>query len=83
LVLSDFDAAALRLKPPAYHTLQVRVQQCDARVVLQARAGAAAARQRYDRVKPSSLQPSWPLEVVQIDHTPIDVLVVTHRLRRF
>ena len=66
----------LGLKPPAYHTLQARVQQCDARVVLQARAGAAAARQRYDRVKPSSLQPSWPLEVVQIDHTPIDVLVV-------
>ena len=30
-------------------------------------------RQRYDRVKPSSLQPSWPLEVVQIDHTLIDV----------
>jgi putative transposase len=66
----------LGLKPPAYHTLQARVQQCDARVILQARAGAAAARQRYDRVKPSSLQPSWPLEVVQIDHTPIDVLVV-------
>ena len=56
----------LGLKPPAYHTLQARVQQCDARVVLQARAGGAAARQRYDRVKPSSLQPSWPLEVVQI-----------------
>jgi putative transposase len=67
---------SLGLKPPAYHTLQARVQQCDARVVLQARAGAAAARQRYDRVKPSSLQPGWPLEVVQIDHTPIDVLVV-------
>ena len=34
---------SLGLKPPAYHTLQARVQQCDARVVLQARAGAAAA----------------------------------------
>ena len=67
---------SLGLKPPAYHTLQARVQQCDARVVLRARAGGAAARQRYDRVKPSSLQPGWPLEVVQIDHTPIDVLVV-------
>ena len=66
----------LGLEPPAYHTLQTRVQRCDARVVLRARAGAAVARQRYDRVKPSSLQPSWPLEVVQIDHTPIDVLVV-------
>ena len=32
--------------------------------------------QTHNRVKPSSLQPSWPLEVVQIDHTPIDVLVV-------
>src|SRR5436305_9329704 len=39
------------LKAPAYHTLQARVQQCDPRVSLQARAGAAAARQRYGRCK--------------------------------
>jgi putative transposase len=64
------------LKPPVYHTVAARVRQCDPRAVLQARAGAVAARQRYGRVKPSSLQPAWPLEVVQIDHTPLDVLVV-------
>lgn len=64
------------LKAPTYNTLAARVQQCDPRVLLQARAGAVAARQRYERVKPSSLQPNWPLEVVQIDHTLIDVLVV-------
>ena len=70
------------LKTPTYNTLAARVQQCDPRAVLQARAGAVAARQRYGQVKPSSLQPDWPLEVVQIDHTPIDVLVVDELERR-
>jgi putative transposase len=64
------------LKTPAYRTVAARVRQYDARAVVQARAGAAAARQRYGPVKASSLQPGWPLEVVQIDHTRLDVLVV-------
>jgi putative transposase len=64
------------LKPPVYRTVAARVQRCDPQVIVQARAGAAAARQRYGRVQASSLQPAWPLEVVQIDHTPLDVLVV-------
>jgi putative transposase len=64
------------LKVPAYGTVAARVQQHDVRALVRARAGAAVARQRYDRVKPSSLQPAWPLEVVQIDHMPLDVLVV-------
>jgi len=64
------------LKMPAYHTVAACVRQYDARAVVQARAGAAAARQRYGPLKASSLQPGWPLEVVQIDHTRLDVLVV-------
>jgi putative transposase len=64
------------LKAPAYHTVAARVQEWDPRVLVRARAGAAAARQRYGRLNPSSLQPGWPLEVVQIDHTALDVLVV-------
>src|SRR5271165_2671997 len=43
---------------------------------LQARTGAAAARQRYDRVKPSSLQPSWPWKSCRSTTRPFDVLVV-------
>jgi putative transposase len=70
------------LKTPAYHTVAARVRQYDARAVMQARAGAAAARQRYGPLKASSLQPGWPLEVVQIDHTRLDVLVVDEGDRR-
>jgi TetR/AcrR family transcriptional repressor of nem operon len=40
------------------------------------RFGAVAARQRFGPVGWSSLQPTLPLEVVQIDHTLVDVVVV-------
>jgi putative transposase len=62
----------LGLKPPAYHTLQAG---CNSGMRGWSCKRGPERPQRYDRVKPS-LQASWPLEVVQIDHTPIDVLVV-------
>jgi putative transposase len=69
------------LKPPAFHTLQARLHELDQRRVVQRRLGAKAARQRYARVGVSSLQPTLPLEVVQIDHTLVDVVVVDERDR--
>jgi len=64
------------LKAPAFHTLQARVRELDQDHLVRRRFGAAAARQRFGPVGFSSLQPTLPLEVVQIDHTLVDVVVV-------
>ena len=53
-----------------------RLLSLDRKEVTRRRIGAAAARQRFTPVGTSSLQPTLPLEVVQIDHTVVDVLVV-------
>ena len=75
------DCQRLGLKPPAYNTLHARLLRLDPREVTRRRAGAAAARQRFLPVRSSSLQPTLPLEVVQIDHTLVDVVVVDERDR--
>jgi putative transposase len=54
----------------------------DARTVMHRRAGAKRARERFDPISISSLQPHAPLEVVQIDHTLVDVIVVDRENRQ-
>jgi putative transposase len=64
------------LKAPNFHTLQARLRELDQDDLVRRRFGAVAARQRFGQVGCSSLQPTLPLEVVQIDHTLVDVVVV-------
>ncbi len=64
------------LKAPTFHTLQARLRELDQDDLVRRRFGAVAARQRFGPVGCSSLQPTSPLEVVQIDHTLVDVVVV-------
>jgi putative transposase len=70
------DCQRFGLKPPSYNTVHARLLSLDPKEVTRRRIGAAAARQRFTPVGTSSLQPTLPLEVVQIDHTLVDVLVV-------
>lgn len=65
----------LGLKPPSRNTLQRRVTaHRDAELaVLAARPGASIA--------PGSFGADWPLQIVQIDHTQADVLVVDRHTR--
>jgi putative transposase len=62
-------------QPPTRRTVQRRLDAIDAREVMKAREGAKAARQRFGPVTGKN----WaerPLDVVQIDHTPADVILV-------
>lgn len=63
------------LPPPARRTIQRRLDAMDAREVLKARSGAKAARQKFAAVTGVHTA-KLPLEVVQIDHTPADVILV-------
>ena len=63
------------LQPPTRRTVQRRLDAMDAREVAKAREGAKAARQKFAAVIGEN-KASQPLEVVQIDHTPADIILV-------
>jgi putative transposase len=70
------------LPAPHYRTLRRRVAALPPELVARKREGAKAAREKLGAVHLSSLRPEEPLEIVQIDHTRADVMVVDqeHRL---
>jgi len=60
---------------PSYQTVRRRVLELDQRTLLEKRLGAKEAAQLLSPVQ-QGLQVSAPLELVQIDHTLVDVIVV-------
>jgi putative transposase len=68
------------LKPPNWRTVHSRVLDCDAKLRASRRQDTAAMG-RFD-VVPGELVADRPLDLVQIDHTEVDVIVVDpeHRL---
>jgi putative transposase len=69
------DCNAAGLKPPSRKAIQARVSARSLRELVKARKGAEAARQAFAPVRPG-LRPSFPLEIVQIDHTKVDIQLV-------
>ncbi len=69
------------LKPPSLNAVRRRVAAKPAAEVVRARDGAAVAAQRF-RPVPGSLKTAWPLDVLQMDHTPVDLIVVDEAVRR-
>ena len=69
------------LKPPSLKAVRRRVQARPAREVVAAREGHAAAEQRF-RPVPGHLLTAWPLDVLQIDHTPVDLNIVDDVARK-
>jgi len=63
------------LRPPCWTTLRDRVAAIDPAELTAGREGAEASRQRHHPV-PGSYQVERAYEVVQIDHTLVDVIVV-------
>jgi putative transposase len=66
---------------PHINTLRTRIAQVAGPVRLRRREGTRAARDRYDPAVGMFPNADWPLAVIQIDHTPADVLVVDDRQR--
>ena len=76
-VVTEIRSACLErgLQPPTRRTVQRRLDAMDAREVMKAREGAKAARQRFAPVTGRN-RSERPLDVVQIDHTPADIVLV-------
>jgi putative transposase len=70
-----------QLPAPNYRTVMRRVAAVDARLAATKREGAKAARDKFGPIGASNLRPQRPMEVLQIDHTPVDVIVVDQEQR--
>ncbi|MHB8815504.1 MAG: Mu transposase C-terminal domain-containing protein [Steroidobacteraceae bacterium] len=66
---------ALQLKPPGRWAVTARLLAKPQSEVVARRLGRKAARDRFSPAV-GSLEPKWPLALVQIDHTLVDVIVV-------
>ena len=72
------DCTAAGLQPPSRTAIQARVSARSLREMVKAREGSPAARQRFVPVRPG-LRPRSPLDIVQIDHTKVDIQLVDDR----
>ena len=70
-----------QLPAPNYRTVKRRVDGLDLRLVMRKREGSKKAREKLGPVNISTLKPEWPLDVLQMDHTPVDVIVVDNERR--
>lgn len=68
------------LPVPSRKAITARVRMRPAREVVAKREGRKAARDRYVPVV-GSLEAHWPLSLIQIDHTLVDVIVVDSETR--
>jgi putative transposase len=71
----------LGLGVPGRKAITSRLRQHSPREILARREGAKRARDRYAPAV-GSLDAHWPLSLVQIDHTLVDVIVVDSETRR-
>ena len=69
------------LPPPSRKTIEARVAEIDRDRLVAARDGRKAADDRYRPIA-GSFTADYPLQVVQIDHTPADIIVVDEHFRR-
>ena len=66
---------------PAYKTIRARVKAVNPRELVRARQGARIAAQKFNSVL-GKAHADHPLELVQIDHTLVDIIVVDERERK-
>ena len=70
---------ALGLPPPNWRTVKVRITDLDARV--RARKRGESALLKSTTAVPGEYRASRPLEIMQIDHTKVDLIVVDEQTR--
>lgn len=64
------------LTPPSANTIRARINRLDQRKVTEKREGKKVARDLYGEIKGEFPGADFPLAVVQIDHTPLDLELV-------
>jgi len=76
-----FSCLEQNLRPPARQTVALRVNAVERARLTEARDGIKAAADRFRPVL-AAYEAQYPLQVVQMDHTLVDIIVVDEYLRR-
>lgn len=69
------------LRAPSYSTIKRLLGRQDQRELKKGREGSKAARERFEPLRGSFPGADHPLDVLQIDHTPMDVILVDEEHR--
>lgn len=64
------------IKPPHPNTIRNRISAISEEEVLRKRRSSKEARQKYNPIIGSFPNADYPLSVIQIDHTPMDIIIV-------
>ncbi|MEN9998021.1 MAG: hypothetical protein RI922_1011 [Bacteroidota bacterium] len=64
------------IETPSLNTLRSRISKESLKKNIAKRHGKSIANHKFDAVPGKYPQTNWPLEVVQIDHTPLDIIVL-------
>ncbi|HHM6759892.1 Mu transposase C-terminal domain-containing protein [Pseudomonas sp. NY15181] len=75
-------AKALGIKPPGASAIRARIQRIPEKHSLRRRGFAEKAKNRYTPSVGKFPGADYPLAVVQIDHTPIDLIIVDDQHRK-
>lgn len=71
-----------RINPPHENTVRNRILELSAKKVLAGRESRMTAERRYRNTDGMFPEGTYPLDVIQIDHTPIDIIVVDEKYRQ-
>lgn len=78
----ELDCRRKKLKPPSLKTLLRIIASLPPKAVSKGRYGTKATREQYEPIKGSFPGADYPLAAVQIDHSPVDVIIVDEDERR-
>ena len=71
-----------QIRAPHYQTARRRIAALDQRLAMRKREGPKRARERFGPVGISTLSADLPMDIVPIDHTVADVMVVDREYRQ-
>lgn len=72
----------LDITPPHENTIRNRIKNLSEEEVLKARYGKKSARDKFEPIKGNFPGANFPLSVVQIDHTCVDIILVDELYRK-
>ena len=83
-VLRDikFKCIENKIKPPSASSVRRRISDIDSAVKEKARSGRKLSDEKYSPIKSSFFGGEYPLDMVQIDHCTLDIILVDDRNRR-
>jgi putative transposase len=70
------------LIPPHENTVRDRIKELDDKKVVMMRESRRSSDRKYQNTDGMFQEGTYPLDVIQIDHTPIDIIVVDEKYRQ-